>query len=407
MRKWRYLLLLLPLLGCRKPYLPPVKSSANSYLVIEGSINNGSDPTFIKLSRTVKLSGKTSSMPELNAVLTVEGDQKKSYPLTEKGNGYYACAGLNLDKTHKYRLDIKTVNGKEYVSNYESVLNSPPIDSLTFDVNGTPQSGPGLNIYVTTHDPSNKINYYRWDYQETWIFHSHFSSHYYSTGDTVLPRLSADKNVTFCWGNDTSSSIILGSSAKLTQSVIYRNPITSILSTSEKVENKYSVLVMQYALTEDAFNFYTDMKKNSEQLGNIFDALPSQSNGNLRCLTTPSEPIIGYITVGNRSSKRIFITSAQWPAWSAVVPQYDGCHLEFDVSTPPPNTKPIPCCYYNWDGANQVDEFINFNRTSFSQPFIPIDAIGPPGPIVGYTASTRICVDCTTRGTNVPPPFWQ
>jgi hypothetical protein len=403
MKNWKYLLLLLPFLACRKAYLPPAKSSVNNYLVVEGSINNGSDSTFIKLSRTVKLSGKTSSMPEINAVLTIEGDQNTSYPLTEKGNGYYVCAGLNLDNTHKYRLDIKTANGKEYVSNYESVLNSPPIDSVTFDVNGTPQAGPGLNIYVDTHDPSNKINYYRWDYQETWIFHSHFFSHYYSTGDTVLPRLTADKNVTFCWGNDTSSNIILGSSAKLTRSVIYRNPITSVLSTSEKVENEYSVLVRQYALTADAFNFYTNMKKNSEQLGSIFDALPSQSNGNLRCLTTPSEPVIGYITVGNVSSKRIFITSAQWPSWSAVVPLYDGCKLEFDLM--PPN--PIPCCYFDYQGANQVDQFINFNRNDFRDNFIPIDAIGPPGPIIGYHASTKICSDCTTRGTNIPPPFWR
>jgi len=404
MRKWKYFLLLLPALACRKPFVPPVTNTANSYLVIEGSINSGADSTFIKLSRTVKLTGKTGSMPELNATLAIEGDQNTSYPLTEKVKGYYACAGLNLDNTHKYCLDIKTSNGKEYRSDFVSVLDSPPIDSITFDVNGTPQSGAGLNVYVNTHDETGKVKYFRWDYQETWIFHTHYFSQYYSTGDTVLPRLSPDKNVTFCWASDTSSSIVLGSSAKLTKSIIYQNPIVSIVSTSEKFENKYSILVRQYALSEDAYNFYTMMKKNTEELGGIFDVLPSQNPGNLHCVTNPAEPVVGYITAGKVTSKGIFINSSQWPSWSTLTPEDSGCKLEFDYSDP---LHPIPCCYYNLAGVNQVDEFINFNRTDFSSPFIPIDAIGPPGPIIGYHASVRECADCTLRGTNIAPSFWK
>ena len=118
-------MLLLPALACRKPYAPPVVSSSTNYLVVEGGINSGSDSTFIKLSRTVKLTDKTSATPKLNAVLNVEGDQNTSYPLVEKGRGYYACAGLNLDNTHKYRLDIKTSDGKEYVSDFVPVLRLP------------------------------------------------------------------------------------------------------------------------------------------------------------------------------------------------------------------------------------------------------------------------------------------
>jgi len=405
MRKWKYFLLLLTVLSCRKPFVPPVSNTENSYLVVEGGINSGSDSTFIKLSRTVKLTDKTAVMPEINAVLTVEGDQNTSYPLTEKGKGYYACAGLNLDHSHKYCLDIKTSGGKEYKSDFITVLDSPPIDSVSFDVKGTPQLGAGMNIYVNTHDPSNKVKYFRWDYQETWIFHSHYFSQYYSTGDTVLPRITPDKMVTFCWASDTSSTIVLGSSAKLTQDVIYQNPIISIPSTSEKFENKYSIIVRQYALSEDAYNFYDIMKKNTEELGGVFDVLPSQNPGNLHCVTNPSEPVIGYITVGNVTSKRIFITNRQWPTWTTLTPEDDGCKLEFDLLS---THHPIICCYYDDPNyGNEVDEYINFNKTNNSNPFIPIDAIGPPGPIVGYHASTRECADCTLRGTNIAPAFWQ
>ncbi|MDB5145124.1 MAG: hypothetical protein JWQ66_3837, partial [Mucilaginibacter sp.] len=170
MKKGICLLILLAVIAasCKKPFNPVILSTSNSYLVVEGIINNGNDSTFIKLSRTVKLSGKTSASPELSALVTVEGDQKTSYPLQETGNGNYSCAGLNLDNSHKYRLDIKTSNGEQYLSDYVDVLNSPPIDSISYDTQGT-LSVPGVNIYVNTHDASNKARYFKWDYQETWI----------------------------------------------------------------------------------------------------------------------------------------------------------------------------------------------------------------------------------------------
>src|ERR1700761_5894980 len=180
--------------GCKKPFNPVVISTSNSYLVVEGVINSGSDSTFIKLSRTVKLTDKTSVNPELNATVSVEGDQNTSYPLTETGNGNYSCAGLNLNSSHKYRLDIKTSNGKQYLSDYVDVVNSPPIDSVSYDTQGT-LFGPGLNIYSNTHDANNKARYFRWDYQETWIFTSAFISAFKSNGDTVLARNLLTDNI--------------------------------------------------------------------------------------------------------------------------------------------------------------------------------------------------------------------
>jgi hypothetical protein len=385
--------------GCRKPYDPPVVSASNSYLVVEGVINAGPDSTFIKLSRTVKLSDKVVANPETGAVLTVEGDQNTSYPLTEISKGNYASQGLNLDNSHKYRLRIRTADNKQYLSDYVEVLNSPPIDSVSYDLKGA-LTIPGLNVNVSTHDQTNKVTYYRWDYQETWIIHSFYSSYFKSNGDTVLGRRFPADNITDCWQSDTSSSVVLGSSAKLSSNVIYDQPIISIASTSEKLRVKYSILVKQYALSEDAYNFYVNIKKNTEQLGSIFDALPSVINGNIHSVTNPAEPVIGYISVGRTTSQRIFIDNRNLPEWSSDESYYTGCHLAFGANN--------PCCYYNFGGINQVDYYLNYNFTGDKDPLIPIDAIGIPGhPPIGYTASTRLCVDCTVRGTNKPPAFWQ
>ncbi len=382
----------LMILSCKEPYNPPVIANANSYLVVEGVINSGSDSTVITISRTVNLSARVTSNPVTGAMVTVEGDQNSSYPLFERSPGIYAAAALNLDNAHKYRLDIKT-GGEQYLSDFEPVLNSPPIDSVNFTI-----AGNGINIYSNTHDPTNTIKYYRWDFQETWMIHSNYDSFFISNGDTVLARDYINDQIYTCWASDASSSIILNSSARLTKSVIVNNPVTFVASTSEKLGDKYSILVRQYALSGDAYNFWVNLKKNTEQLGSIFDAQPSQINGNIHSVTKPNEPVIGYISVGGTASTRIFITNQQLPNWTvaqdgpvcSLDTYYYAAHI-LGVDTP----------------INEVNEFINYDKGAM-YPQIPVNAISLPGkPPIGYSASTKECVDCTLRGSNKQPSFWK
>lgn len=386
------ILILVLFAGCKKLYNPPAISAPNSYLVVEGVINSGSDSTVIKLSHTVNLASKITLNPVGGAVLTVESDQAAVYPLTETPNGLYVARGLNLDNSRKYRLRIKTAN-EEYLSDFVAVGNAPPIDSVNFVIRSN-----GIDIYSNTHDANNNTKYYRWDYQETWIIHSQFNSFFKSNGDTVLARDYINDQIYTCWASSNSSTIILNSSAKLARDVIVNNPIIFIPSSSEKLSSKYSILVKQYALTGDAYSFWLNLKKNTEQLGSIFDAQPSQINGNIHSTTNPSEAVIGYVSVGRVASTRIFIANQQLPAWADMSGD-PTCTLDtfYYAYTPRGSTTPI----------NQVNLHINYNKGA-SYPEIPVQAISPPGSLpIGYSASEPSCVDCTLRGTNKQPLFWK
>ncbi|MBB3057163.1 DUF4249 domain-containing protein [Mucilaginibacter gotjawali] len=393
MRNWKTSIFILILFtGCKKLYNPPTITAPNSYLVVEGVINSGPDATTIKLSHTVNIASNITLNPVNGAVLTVESDQSAVYPLAESQIGVYTANGLNLDNSHKYRLRIKTAN-EEYLSDFVTVENSPPIDSVNFVIQRD-----GLNIYSNTHDANNNTKYYRWDYEETWIIHSQYDSFFKSNGDDVVQRDYINDQIYTCWTSTTSSTIILNSSAKLARDVIVNNPIIFIPSTSEKLSSKYSILVKQYALSGNAYAFWQNLKKNTEQLGSIFDAQPSQISGNIHSTTNPSEPVIGYISVGSVSSARIFIANQQLPAW-ADSHNDPTCKLDtfYFKYIPPGSTTPI----------NQVDLHINYNKGA-TNPEIPVLAISPPGsPPIGYTASEPVCVDCTLRGTNVKPSFWK
>jgi hypothetical protein len=382
--------------GCKKPYYPDVIAAPNSYLVVEGMINSGTDSTIIKLNRTVKLSQGTNINPELKAILNVEGDDNSTYALIEKPNGIYIYPGLNLNAAHKYRLRIRTNNGKEYASDFEPVLNTPAIDSLSYHIQSD-----GVSVNVNTHDPKNATRYYRWEYDETWVYTARYQSFFKSNGDTVLYRDLLNDNVYTCWRTELATTIVLGSSAKLSQDVISDNPITFISRHSDKIRSKVSILVRQYGLSKEAYNFWVNLQKNSQQLGSIFDAQPSQINGNIHSTTNTSEPVIGYVSVGTYTSKRFFIDEHNLPPWIDILPNPEGCpvHSYSFVYTDPLSGLTV----------NQVDQHINYNKAIFQ---IEIPTEGFYNKIthekLGYLASYPECIDCTlAHGTNKQPDFWK
>jgi hypothetical protein len=383
-----YLVLTIVSMSCKKPYNPPVITSPGSYLVVEGVINAGADSTIIKLSRTVNLSSGTTNNPETGAVIVVQGNNNNSYPLTETSKGSYSVAGLNLDVTKTYRLSIKTANNQQYLSDYVPVKVTPPVDSVGYTIQSA-----GLQLYVNTHDPNNNTRYYLWDYKETWQFHARYLSQFITNGTKIVAR-NPDQIVYSCFGNDASSTILLGSSAKLSQDVIYQSPLTSVVSTSEKIETKYSILVDQYALTSDAYAFYTNLKKNTEQLGSIFDAQPSEISGNIHNVNNVNEPVVGYVIACTVQSKRIFISVDQLPNnWSPIYPYECDVDSEWFAD---PHTKPP---------QNEVAQ----NLIPLGSSIIPITTFqitGSPG-IAGYLGVDVDCVDCTIRGTQTQPSFWK
>ncbi|HVV55403.1 MAG TPA: DUF4249 domain-containing protein [Mucilaginibacter sp.] len=371
--------------GCKRSYTPVIRSGNVNYLVVEGVIDPGSDSTIIKLSRAVKLNSKKGSAAETGARVTVEGNNGQNYIIPEIGNGKYAAPSLGLDSTQQYRLRIKTADGKQYVSDFAAAKPTPPIDSIGYTVKSN-----GIQVYVNTHDPKNNTYYYRWDYAETWEFHAEYLSLFVSNGTAIVKR-DADQMIYYCYASDTSANITLGSSAKLQRDVIYQDPLVFIPSTSEKIEQKYSILVKQYALTKDAYNYWQQLKKNTEQLGSIFDAQPSEIQGNIHCTSDPVEPVIGFVSVSSVKQKRVFIDNRDLPRWAPVYP-YD-CKADTQWYCRQPGC------------VNDVAE----NLIPLPTSKIPLSAVLAPDniTILAYLASSAECADCTIRGVHNKPDFWK
>jgi len=378
-----YILFLIIAAGCKEKYLPPVQSPNTGYLVVEGFINSGQEPTSITLTRTTKLYDSVNIIYEHNAVVNIEGENQESFPLSETGNGVYRSSSLNLNKNEKYRLKIMTQDGKEYASDFASVKSTPDIDSISWK-----RENGGVKIYVNTHDPQNNTRYYHWKYEETWEFHStYYSSLYYFFDQNHLPigvafrnaNQSVDTTIHKCWNTVNSTNINLGSSEKLSKDVIYL-PLVYIEPASVKLSVLYSINVRQYALSHDAYLFFQRIKKNTENVGSIFDAQPSELQGNIHCITNPTEVVIGYIDISEEKQKRIFISNDELPGWN------------YSQS----------CSQIILD--NQPDSLKKYG--SGLSPTV-VFSLGPFGSVKQFYATPdEHCMNCTLTGSNIRPSFW-
>src|SRR6185312_13341741 len=232
--KWIWLLPLVVLSNCKTPYDPQIKTSKDHYLVVEGFINPDG-VTNIKLSRTRNITwGDTAAyINEANAKVIIEDDRNSVYSLFDMGGGNYS-GNYYLDANAKYRLHIFTDDNREYLSDFVPCKISPPIQQVGWKFNNNGD----VQIFVNTEDPTNNTRFYRWDYTETWEFHSEYISGfiYDPVTNKVLPRTVP---VFVCYRTRNASNVILGSSLKLKDDVIHEAPVTLIPNHDKRISVLY------------------------------------------------------------------------------------------------------------------------------------------------------------------------
>ncbi|WP_240737387.1 DUF4249 domain-containing protein [Hymenobacter metallicola] len=355
--------------------MPEVLLNPDSYLVVDGSINPRGI-TSIRLMRTRNLRDDTTIPVESKAVLYIEQEGGGRFPLTETAvAGTYTSAPLQLAPGARVRLSLKTQAQRDYVSDYIEVKITPEIDAVHWRI------GPdGVQLYANTHDDTGTSRYYRWEYQETWKFTSAFHSHYKWTPTGIVYRT---EDIFNCWDDENSTNVKLSNTTKLTKDVVADYPLQLLPSNSVKLRFRYSILVKQYALTAAEYAYWEALGKNTENIGSLYDALPTQLTGNVHALADAAEPVLGFVGAQSVTQQRLYIDRTELPAdW-----HFDtGYNCELDVYPSPFAIRPNAFVFFS-DGT-----------------FIPVDELSPG---VAYKYGTVECIDCRIRGTNVKPAFWQ
>lgn len=355
--------------ACKDPYIPPIRDLDREILVVEGYID-GAQRTDITLSRVKSLGKEDTSYVKYisDAYVVIEDDQHGVYQLFPVGSGRYTGA-YALSPMAKYRLVIRTNDGKEYASDFLDYQVSPPIDSISYR-----RETAGARFMVSTHDNTGKTRFYRWKFEETWQYRSYYMTDLqYDRGSNQVVDLS--DSIYNCWQFDHSSGILLSSIADQTQNALVSFPVHFIPNGSIKLSYLYSLLLRQYAMDSTGYDYYRQLKKNTEETGGIFDPQPGNLKGNIRNVHDPDEIVVGYVGAGSSTQRRAFF-SIPWDF-------REDCSETILV----PGNRDSIALYFGqlgyWPILEETDGSSKNWRGAFSS-----------------------CVDCRIRGTNVKPSYW-
>lgn len=379
MKKIHWLLLLLVMGACKDRYNAPVHIPPTGYLVVEGFINVGIGSTDVTLSRATGLDSPYVR-PEGNAQVSVEAENGTSYQLTDTGNAHYTVSQIPVDLGQKYRLRIVTSLGGEYLSDFTAPIVTPDIDSVSWKAGDD-----GVRIFVSTHGSLSDPRYFQWQFNETWIYTSAYPSPFiYQEYGQMIHRPDPYEIYT-CWSTNQSSEIEIASTTRLSANEVSLFPITFVsYSTSNRLTSKYSILVRQQALSADWYAWKQKIQKNTEQLGSIFDAQPSEITGNIHNTKDPNEPVIGFVGCTTEVQRRIFISRIELP-FVPIYNPYSDCAKIDTISKDP-------------------DSVARYFRGGYH---LAIDEVYKGPEFFGYAGSTVGCVNCRALGgTTNKPDFW-
>lgn len=374
------LLVLVMLGGCIYPIDPPSEGYEN-LLVVEAMLTDGGDPFEVKLSRSIPIN-TSGIVPEQHANVSISENDENYYDLYEVNAGSYMAFDLQAKVGNIYQILIETADGKQYASDPVLLRDTPPIDSVHFEYEEKITEEnltlvPGLQIYVTTHDIDNNTWYYRWEYIETWEFRTKYNSTLIWEDGMLIER---EEQINQCWINDKSLNVLVSTSKNLNEDIIYKFPVTYVSNATDRLLSKYSILVKQYALNENAFNYWKDLEKLNENLGTLFDPQPYVLEGNIHNVDNAEEVVLGYFDASSVQEKRIFISRGEFP-YFGIKDLYASC-----VDTV--------------GSRFLIPDFI-------LEGWMLVGELPSEGPFPLYQFSSEGCIDCRIRGTNVQPDFWQ
>lgn len=372
---------------CVEPFSPEI-DRYEDILVVDGLLTNDSIPPFVRLSRSLSYASK-ENITESKALVVIIDDEGKEIPLEETGKGFYQAGADEIagKAGHQYKLKIQTKDGKVYESEFESLKEVPDIDSIYYcyeehSSNSGDELRKGLQIYLDTHDANNNTWYYRWEWEETWEIEVPYPSGSLLVNNEIVPRR---EQVARCWVGERSRNILIASSDNLNEDVIQQFPLQYVNTLSNKLFFRYSILVKQYALSQETYHYWQQLQDMNENLGTLFDQQPTQVIGNVKNVDDPEEPVLGYFEVASVKKDRIFIERNELPPGTAVAYGFDGC----------------------FESQILVDRNLDSLKTYLAKGyfFIGYDANEAGDPKYALNKN-KACTDCTVVGTNRKPSFW-
>ena len=397
-----YIIGVILLSSCIEEYtIPKSELKDSKQVVIQGRILAGEESVFY-LNYT-KPFGDKSQLQEtiLNATVTIIGQNGYESPKAEFDieNDYYYIDTKQLEANTLYAVKVEA-EGETYQSEYLSILQTPEIEEISYTENPD-----GISIHVSTKGNNEASRYYMWSYEEDWEFTAPidfmsmlelenilYSNIYYR----LIEEGKQDNPYYRCWNHNKSHNVFLGSTDKLQDNVIKDLKLFSISVDDIRISCIYSLLLKQWSLSREAYEYYTNIKRLTEDSNSLFQPMPYEFKGNVHCISDPTQKVQGYILASNVVTKRTFVYASDF---TQCHPAYNAPCVEITLDPDSP------------DDYNALNEMSNMLSSGYilEIPYgVHITNIYQFEILGGETFYAPQCLDCRTveGSTNKRPDFW-
>ncbi len=377
------LFITLSFIGCVEPF--ELETDVfESALVVEATITDELKHQQVKLSRTYRLEADAPPI-ESNARVSVVDDAQNEFLFKETSPGIYSSiAEFEALPQRLYIIKIETADGRSYSSQPAALVTGGEITDLYATRTENARGEDGIALLINSQNASGSTNYYRYEYEETFeIFSPYKKLMDFSLANDTITLVEKEKEEYRCFKTLESQEIVLASTATLNENRLDNYLVRFIEKGNPIVSNRYSILVQQYAVSREVYNFYEALKELSQSESLFSQTQPGFLNGNLFSEENPEEEkVLGFFSVSGVTSRRIFFSFSDFFDDDEEQPSY--------ISDYCPVSDPYP-------PGPELEALIRSGNIKFFGR--------QPGPI--YTVVRAECVDCTLTGTNKVPEFWE
>ena len=368
--------------SCIEPYDFETRDF-ESVLIVEGTVTDQLEHQKIRLSRSYRLDSDTIRHED-GATIRVIAENGEVYNFLEDGSGIYSSEiEFQAIPNENYYLEILTQDGEEYVSEQERIIGNAEIESLSLEkLNVNEEEGVAVFAKAKLNDDNS--GYLRYTYEETSKIVSPYVANerlvLNENGEVELQEEDYEREI--CYRTEESIESVIVDTELSSDEIM--TPVRFLDKANEKIFFRYSILVKQFVIGKEAYNFYETLQEVSG-FSNVFSqSQPGFVYGNISPVNNSNNRVLGFFQVASVSSKRIFFNYTDFFSEDERRDLRTRCALS------------IPY-------RNELREIVEEGNFEYLRDTSPeLWEMGMP-----YELVRKGCIDCTVRGTNIKPEFWE
>ncbi len=271
-------------------------------IVVYGELTNQNGPCTIKLNETNEYSPyditEFIGKPVRNADVKIIDVAGKIAQLSESRPGVYQTSVLFRGVLkQKYKLLIKTADGLDIESDLQELKPATPLSNFSFNfIDAERVENMRFELKAALQDNKETEDYY-------FIKRQDFIRFLTTCPPPPPPPAPVPPCFSKCWRAPLNTQPILLNDFLVNGKNI---PIKLDMVTVEDFP-EWVVQLDVFSVSKNVFNYWKRQEDQRIVTGGIFDKVPAQIIGNLRCTNKPDQQVLGVFVVGGLSKQRLTI----------------------------------------------------------------------------------------------------